>query len=93
MIMRDVNNRWLIKYTHGMPYDDLIEQTNLTSVVGPRCSFNGSALYGKDNKLDTSNWLQYPLAVLSQICWLPSILLFLVHRIRKVLFKVDSIHI
>jgi len=121
MIMRDVNNGWLIRYTHGAPCDGLIEQTDfvekiicllliipwnlisplgseqskelLTSAVGPGRSFNGGALYGKDNKLDTSNWSQYPLAVLSRICRLPSTLLLLVRGIRKVLFKVDSIHI
>ena len=33
MIMRDVNNGWLIRYTHGAPCDGMFEQTDFVEKI------------------------------------------------------------
>ena len=32
-IMRDVNNGWLIRYTHGAPCDGMFEQTDSVEII------------------------------------------------------------
>jgi hypothetical protein len=61
--------------------------------VGPVLSITGGALHGKVNKLDTSNWVKYILAVLSRICQLLSVLPIPVRVMVKVLNGTDGVHI
>jgi hypothetical protein len=61
--------------------------------VGPGCSLTRGALNGKVNKLETSNWAKYLLAVLSRICRLLSVLPLPVHVMDRVLNKTDGVHI
>lgn len=63
------------------------------NTVGPVGSITGGALHGKVNKLETSNWAEYTLAVLSRICRLLSILLFPMRVVEKVLNEIDGVHI
>lgn len=65
----------------------------LASSVGPECRITGGALNGKVNKLDTSNWAEYILAVLSRICRLLSVLPRLVRGMVRVLNGTDGVHI
>jgi len=119
--MRDINNGWVMRYTHGAPCDGMFEKTDFVgniicllsiiprsptnflgseqsiklfaNTVGPECSITGGALHGKVNKLDTSNWAKYILAVLSRICRLLSVLPLPVHVMVRVLNGTDGVHI
>jgi hypothetical protein len=61
--------------------------------VGPVCSIIGGTLHGKDNKLDTSYWAEYILAVLSRICRLLSVLPQSMRGVVRVLNETDGVHI
>jgi len=119
--MRDVNNGWILRYTHGAPCDGMFEQTDFveniicllsiiplslinllgseqsillfSNSVGPVCRIIKGALHGKVNKLDTSNWAKYFLAILSRICRLLSVLPFPVHVMVRVLNETVGVHI
>jgi len=65
----------------------------LANSVGPECSITGGVLHGKVNKLDTSNWAKYILAVLSRICRLLSVLPLPVRVMVSVLNETDGDHI
>lgn len=61
--------------------------------VGPDCLVSGGALYGQDNKLDTSSWAKYTLAVLSRICRPLSITTRKVRETFGNLNVIDGVHI
>jgi hypothetical protein len=63
----------------------------LASTDGPVCSITGGAFNGKVNKLETSNWVESSLAVLSRICRLLSILHFPMREVEKFFNKIDGV--